>query len=277
MTGKHLKTPPLPFPSRTAPAEPPARYDYRQDGFTVVPHRLAPDLIEAARARLASMMADLPPGGRPEGLVEPHIRAPDADFWLELCRHPQVLAEVSAAMGAEELILLMSHLIVKPPRDGKAVAWHQDITYWPSVRGEEVCTVWLALDDVDLGNSCMQVIPRSHAREHLEKVATDGTDLLGVRVEVPPELARRAVPCILPAGAFSIHDSFVIHGSTVNTSDRRRAGYTMRYGDATRVEVDLDRHWVPVFYVHGDGSGLKPGMIDLRPGRPLPPRQEYRP
>ena len=245
--------------------------DYRRDGVVVAPTGLPAPLLAEMRTRLATMIDGLESWKRPEGLVEPHLYGADWRFWLEVCRHPQVVAEVAAAMGTDELLLVMSHLIVKRPRDGLAVAWHQDITYWPHVHGTEVSTVWLAIDDVDVGNACMHVIPRSHSeRARLEKIATDGSDLLKVRVAVTPEQERDARPIELRAGQFSIHDSFAIHGSTVNTSDRRRAGYTMRYADATKVRVDIAAHWVPVYYVAGDGRSLTPGMFDLRPGCALP-------
>ena len=244
---------------------------YREAGYTIVRDGLDAATVAAIRPRLDTMIANLPAGQRAEWLVEPHVNAPDWQFWLELSRNPAVIEKVAEAMGADELMLVMSHLIVKPPRDGLAIHWHQDITYWPSVHGSEVATAWLAIDDVDVGNACMHVLPSTHSeRARMEKIATDGTDLLKVRVAVTPEQEASAVPCELRAGQFSLHDSFVIHGSTVNTSDRRRAGFTMRYADARRVTVDVDNHHVPVYYVRGDGSSLKPGIIDLRPGKALP-------
>jgi len=164
------------------------RSQYRDDGLAIMREGLPAALIGDVRRHLDGLLATLTPGQRPEELIEPHARAADWRFWLELCRHPVVLAAVARAMGTSELLLIMSHLIVKPAQDGKAVAWHQDITYWPSVHGTEVGTVWLAIDDVDPGNGCMQVIPRSHAeRERMQKIETDGRDLLKVRVAVTPE------------------------------------------------------------------------------------------
>jgi ectoine hydroxylase-related dioxygenase (phytanoyl-CoA dioxygenase family) len=245
---------------------------YQEAGYTIVRDGLDAEDVARIRPRLDALIANLAPGQRMEWLVEPHVNAPDWTFWLELCRHPRILEQVAEAMGADELMLVMSHLIVKAPGDGLAVAWHQDITYWASVHGTEVCTVWLAVDDADVENACMHVIPSSHAeRERMERIATGGGDLLGVRVAVTPEQEATAVACALRAGEFSIHDSFIIHGSAVNRSARRRAGYTMRYADAAKVKVDIKDHWVPVYYVHGDGANLQPGVIDLRPGRLLPP------
>jgi phytanoyl-CoA hydroxylase len=255
----------------TKPSSTKRHLQYQAEGYLIECAALPAALIDEAGVRLAAMITDLPPGRRPESMIEPHVQAPDWSFWLELCRHPALVARSAECLGAEEVILLMSHLIVKPAGDGLAVAWHQDNTYWPSVHGTDVLTAWLALDQVDLGNACMQVIPRSHdGYPALEKIPTDGQDLLKVTVAVDAEMISAAVPIELARGEFSLHDSFIIHGSGANTSPRRRAGYTMRYANAETVRVDLDRHWNPVYYLRGDGRSLLPGMIDIRPGRALP-------
>jgi len=244
---------------------------YREEGYAVTREALPSALMDEAGRQLATLITGLAPGQRPEGLVEPHGRGPDWQFWLELCRTAAVVETVAECLGSDEVILIMSHLIVKPAGDGLAIAWHQDNTYWPSVHGTDVVTVWLALDDVDQENACMNVIPRTHAGYPvMEKLATDGTDLLKVRVAVDADMEASAIPVILRRGEYSLHDSFVIHGSECNRSTRRRAGYTMRYADAATVTIDLERHWNPVYYVRGNGASFKPGMIDIRPGHALP-------
>ena len=247
------------------------REHYRHQGYVVVRNGIPAEVISHYRALLDGMIQSLKENERPEHLVEPHVRADCWKEWLELCRLPVILDEVQSALGASELILLMTHLIVKPANDGKAVCWHQDNTYWPSVTGTDISTVWLALDDVTLENGCMQVIPRSHAAyEAHEMHATDGDDLLKVTIEMSPEMIAQAIPVELKAGEFSLHDSFIIHGSEPNRSPRRRAGYTMRYADAKSVRVDVPNHGKPVYYVRGDGSYCNAGYRDIRPGQPLP-------
>ena len=244
---------------------------FASEGYAVQRAGLPGAVIQATQERLAAMIAGLSSEQRPEWLVEPHVRAPDWTHWLELCRHPQLLDDVAGCLGCSELVLLMSHLIVKPAHDGLAILWHQDNTYWPSVHGTDIVTVWLALDEVDVGNGCMHILPSSHAGfPALEKIPTDGADLLKVRVAVTPEMEQTAIPIELHAGEYSIHDSFVIHGSQPNRSTRRRAGYTMRYANAATVGVDVAAHGKPVYYLRGDGSHLAAEVIDLRPGRPMP-------
>lgn len=254
---------------------------YDSLGYCVFREVLDADAVTAAQQHLGRVLQAMPArmmvykdgehveaDGRPEFLVEPHTQE-GGEPWLELCRHPRVLDAVEAILGPD-LILIMSHLIVKRPSDGLPVAWHQDNTYWHSVQGTDVCTVWLAIDDADVDNGCMNVIPCTQANHpDLEKISTGGEDLLGTTVAVSQLQAGQAVPIELKAGSLSIHDSFIIHGSEANRSGRRRAGYTMRYANASTVAVDMDEHWVDVYRVRGNPQAAE-RYTDLRPGRLSP-------
>ena len=253
---------------------------YQAAGYCLFRDVLDAPEVASLRTELAALVADMPETmvvykdgahkevpARPEYLTEPHASRAS---WLELCRHPRILDAVESVLGPD-LILIMSHVISKRPGDGLPVAWHQDNTYWHSVKGTEVGTVWLALDDADLANGCMQVIPCTHeGYPEMEKVSTGANDLLGLTVEVTRDMAEAAVPLEMPAGSLSIHDSYVLHGSEPNTSDRRRAAYTMRYANARTVTVDTREHWVPVYLVRGEGGAQESKYVDIRPGRPLP-------
>ena len=251
---------------------------YADEGYCLFRDVLNGQDITAARAELDRMLANLPErqvvykdgenkevDARPEYLTEPHPKHP---FWLELCRHPRVLDAVEAILGTD-LILIMSHLIVKRVEDGLAVAWHQDNTYWHTVQGTDITTVWLAIDDTDRTNGCMQVIPCTHeGYPEMDKISTDGDDLLGLTVEVTSAMKEATVCLEMDAGSLSVHDSFVLHGSEANTSGRRRAAYTMRYANAKTVKVNTTDHWVPVYLVRGEADNVD--YIDIRPGQPLP-------
>ncbi|HEY2343524.1 MAG TPA: phytanoyl-CoA dioxygenase family protein [Chthoniobacteraceae bacterium] len=265
---------PLPLtPANTAPSH------YRHEGYCFFPDVLPKAEMDAVRVELDRAIAELPKkqrvmkdgvekevDARPEYMTEPHAKNP---FWLGLCRHPKVLECVQAVLGPD-LVLIMSHLIVKRAEDGLPVAWHQDNTYWPSVHGIDVGTVWMAIDDTDRENGCMQVIPCTHSGyPDMEKILTDGKDLLGLSVKVTDEMKAAAVALEMRAGSLSIHDSFVLHGSDANTSGRRRAAYTMRYANPKTVTVDTAKHWVPVYLVSGEGGANSAQFVDIRAGQPL--------
>ena len=88
-----------------------------------------------------------------------------AGIW-DMVTNPLILDYVEDILGPN-FICWGTHFFCKMPGDGKAVSWHQDASYWPLTPSHTV-TVWLAIDDSDLKNGCMQVIPGTHRRGHLE-------------------------------------------------------------------------------------------------------------
>ena len=193
---------------------------------------------------------------------EPHTKEV---FWLEVCTHPPLLDAAEAVLGPN-LILVYSSMFIKMPRDGTSVGWHQDNNYWPSVHGTEVATVWLAIDDADAENAAMSIIPGSHqGHREMETVPAGESEMLRKKVLVTPQMENRAVLMAMRAGSVSIHDSYILHGSQANGSDRRRAGYTIRYCSTDTAWVDMDRHPIPVFLVRGEGGPRGERYTDLRP------------
>lgn len=199
---------------------------------------------------------------RPNYLLEPHTLD---RRWLDICRHPGVLDAVAAVLGPN-LVLVYSSVFIKPAHGSGRVAWHQDNNYWPSVHGTDVVTVWLAIDDADADNSAMQVIPRSHAgyREYATVPTGDGAEMLPKKVEVTDEMEQSAVTLAMPAGALSIHDSFLLHGSGTNRTARRRAGYTIRYCSTDTTWLDVDEHPIPVYLVRGAAGARGERYVDVR-------------
>ena len=199
---------------------------------------------------------------------EPHTKE---QRWLELCRHPRLLDAVEAVLGPN-LILVYSSMFIKQADDDKLeVAWHQDNTYWASVHGTDVVTVWLAFDDADAANSAMQVIPGSHqGYRELATVPSGENQMLRKKVEVSSAIEATAVTLEMKAGSLSIHDSFLLHGSGSNRSGRRRAGYTIRYCSTDTAWIDLEKHPIPVYLVRGEPGPRGQDYVDLRPGVACP-------
>ena len=122
-----------------------------------------------------------------------------------------------------------SHFFCKMPRDGKAVAWHQDASYWPLTPSKTV-TVWLAIDDADCENACMKFIAGSQNFGHLTYRPSSEADhnVLNQSIDNAEQYGT-IVYDVLQAGEFSIHSDLLLHGSEANVSDRRRCGLTLRY------------------------------------------------
>ena len=122
-----------------------------------------------------------------------------------------------------------SHFFCKMPGDGKAVAWHQDASYWPLTPSRAV-TVWLAIDDADIENACMRFVAGSHLfGHHTWRPSTDEeNNVLNQTVENAEQYGS-VVYNELQAGTCSLHSDLLLHGSDANTSARRRCGLTLRY------------------------------------------------
>ena len=202
---------------------------YNQEGFvlpagSIFPEKDFTDLQKYFDVLLKDWVAR---GGRPEAMNCPHFYAPELMRWL---LHPAVLDLVEPIIGPN-ILLFASHFLCKPPGDGQRVPWHEDSSYW---KGQwepmEVATVWLALDESDLSNGCMQVIPKTPLHGYSEYVPVVNEQAV-FSTEIKPGTfdVNTAVPCILKPNHASLHHAKEIHGSAPNKSNRRRCGYTMRY------------------------------------------------
>ena len=154
----------------------------------------------------------------------------DPAIWA-LATHPRVLEYAREILGPDVVLLSSGFFVKQPGASDKFVAWHQDTTYW-GLNPPFAITVWVAIDDSDVENACMRVIPGSHKVGLLphRKSGREG-NLLGQDQEIESSLfdESSAVDFILKAGHASIHHGELIHGSNANCSNRRRCGMTIRF------------------------------------------------
>lgn len=146
----------------------------------------------------------------------------------DILTNTKIVDYVSDLLG-DNVIGWGSHFFCKMPGDGKAVAWHQDASYWPLTPSKAV-TVWLAIDDADEENACMRFIAGSHHHGHMtyRPSSSDDHNVLNQTIDNPEQYGR-VVWNPLPAGWASIHSDLLLHGSEVNRSTRRRCALTLRY------------------------------------------------
>lgn len=139
------------------------------------------------------------------------------------------ILDLAQDLLGDTVILRHSHFFAKLPGDGKRVSWHQDASYWP-LTPSKVVSVWLAIDDSDLGNGALQVIPRSHLQAQLDfQDSTPEEQNVLNQTVANPEAYGDPVTLQLRAGQVSLHSDWILHGSEPNASDRRRCGLAMRF------------------------------------------------
>src|SRR5690606_14655767 len=122
----------------------------------------------------------------------------------DLLSHPNILGPVRDVLG-EDVIGWGAHFFCKLPGDGKRVDWHQDCSYWP-LTPTKALTVWLAIDDADCENGCMEVHAGSHTFGLIDFETSDSGsgNVLDQTVANPQQYGQlRATP--LRAGQMSIH------------------------------------------------------------------------
>lgn len=221
---------------------------YQLDGFlTGVPvmnreevrrYRVSFDELEAIKGREASH----------NQITDAHL---DHRFAWEIGTHPRILECVSDLIGPD-LFLLGSHFFCKYGPEEKFVAWHQDLRYW-GLKPLLSVSVWYAVDDSDLENGCLRVIPGSgqRLREHGKSGREENLLSIDQELQVDSKEAARAIDLVLKAGQISIHDGLAIHGSQPNRSQRRRCGLALTY-IPTQVRptspgpIGTDLKWRPI-------------------------------
>ncbi len=108
------------------------------------------------------------------------------------------------------MVLRHSHLFAKLPGYGKRVSWHQDASYWP-LTPSRVVSAWLAIDDVDVGNSAMRVIPGSHhdAQLTFHDSAEEEKKVLFQTVRDAEAWSESPVALEMQAGQISLHGELI--------------------------------------------------------------------
>ena len=140
-----------------------------------------------------------------------------------------IYLEASRKLIGNDVDLYYNQAAVKPPGIGRTFNWHQDSGYTTTVPLEYI-TCWTAVDDSDLGNGCIWVIPGSHKHGVLPHVRNDENDerYSGLTAQIASE--EGAIPVEMKAGQVAIFSSLMLHKSGPNTSnDRFRRGYVPQY------------------------------------------------
>lgn len=162
----------------------------------------------------------------------------DSSF-IKAIVHENMIEILSKLIGPN-VQLHHSKMLVKPPEKGAAFPMHQDYPYFPHEK-HSMLAASVHLDNADIENGCLHVIPKSHQSGPLEH---RGQHYLNHK-EYPIELGT---PCPAEAGDVLFFNYLTVHGSQSNKSNRTRRNVLFQYRDPS----DL-----PVKNVHVDwGQGL---------------------
>ncbi len=127
-------------------------------------------------------------------------------------------------MRSKSVRFYFDQIFNKEPGLDEPSPWHNDQPFYP-IKGQQVCSVWLALDDITKESSGLQYVAGSHRWEQLPEGDFPEIDTSSDQYEI---LTWNMQP-----GDCLVHGGFTVHGANGNTTldTRRRALATRWIGD----------------------------------------------
>ncbi len=154
-----------------------------------------------------------------KGLLDVHYH--DASF-TRAAIHPNMSAVLSKIIGPN-VQLHHSKLVVKPPEEGAVFPMHQDYPYFPHER-HTMLAASVHLDNADLENGCLHVIPGSHKDGLLEHIGRFYLNQKEYAIDM-------GIPLAAGSGDVIFFNYMTIHGSKANLSPRPRRNVLFQYRD----------------------------------------------
>jgi ectoine hydroxylase-related dioxygenase (phytanoyl-CoA dioxygenase family) len=139
-----------------------------------------------------------------------------------------------ALMGGRHVNLFKDHLFVKEAGGSAPTPWHQDLPYW-CVAGDQVISLWIALEPVDQENGAVRFVKGSHRWNKVFDIEDFGGESTQRKVglEKVPDIDAGGYDIVTydlaPGDCVAFH-ALTLHGAAGNQSTRRRAGYSVRFG-----------------------------------------------
>jgi ectoine hydroxylase-related dioxygenase (phytanoyl-CoA dioxygenase family) len=158
--------------------------------------------------------------------------------WDEVSLRWLIDARLNACMSGllgREPYAVQTMLYFKPP-GARGQALHQDNFYLKAQPGSCIAA-WMALDDCDEANGCMQIVPGSHTWPILCTTTADtSVSFTDVTVPLPPGV--EAQPVVMEAGDVLFFNGALVHGSYPNTTaDRFRRALIGHYIESAAEQV----------------------------------------
>jgi phytanoyl-CoA hydroxylase len=210
---------------------------YRREGYTVAPHFLNEQEVSGLVVEIEKICKgntsaghdtsrmEMEPNQGPEGTLVRRLYEPCTYYpvFRDLSDADKLLDCVQQLLGPN-LLFHYSKINMKPPAIGSVVDWHQDLAYYPLTNTDSLAVLFY-LDDADIGNGCLQVIPGRHLGPLMNH--TRGGLFQGGVTEPVDE--SQAVALEGKAGAAIFMNGMTPHASVINISPRPRRTLILSY------------------------------------------------
>jgi len=213
-------------------------------------------------------------------IKQPHQHS---QFFWDIIKESKIEGILRDLLG-DNVSLKTSKLNTKAPGGGAAVEWHQDWAFYPHTN-DNVLALGLMLNDVDIDNGPLMVIPESHKGPVLSHF-NNGVFCGAIDPDDSDFDMSKAVTLTGKARSMTIHHARTLHGSSPNNSNRDRlvlfyecnsadawplvgAGAYMKSTNPVQLCNQLERQMVcgKVSY--------QPKMENVPVTIPLPPAPDY--
>ncbi len=149
-------------------------------------------------------------------IKQPHQHS---QFFWDIIKESKI-EEILKDLLGDNVSLKTSKLNTKAPGGGAAVEWHQDWAFYPHTN-DNVLALGLMLNDVDIDNGPLMVIPESHKGPVLSHF-NNGVFCGAIDPEDSDFDMSKAVTLTGKAKSMTIHHARTLHGSSPNNSNRDR-------------------------------------------------------
>lgn len=205
------------------------RDQFLEDGFLMPVDVFTTEEVTAHRQeleRLEKNLSSISVGNKSQ-LNYPHVLF---RFANSMVRNPRLLDVAESILGPD-ILIWGSTFFIKEPETESFVSWHQDMKYWGLSDTNGQVSAWIALNEVDQKNGCMQFLPKSHHGEMLNHRDTfSETNILTRGQEADIEIdADQVLHVELAPGQASFHHGKLLHASPPNRSTRRRIGLAVQF------------------------------------------------
>jgi ectoine hydroxylase-related dioxygenase (phytanoyl-CoA dioxygenase family) len=212
---------------------------FRTEGYLGPFAAVSPEEMQRIRHHIDSVVLQKD-GPNPRTRLQ--SRHMDSRVVYDLATAPAITERMAALYGPD-LIMWATNFFNKEP-GGAEIPWHQDFNYWPLEPMLNI-SAWIAIDDVKIDNSCVQLLPRSH-KKMLAHVPSRPGMAFGEEADPVSYATDNLVNMELQPGEFFLFNEKLLHHSHPNRSNRRRLGMSVRMT-------------LPIVQIAQDNPPLHPG------------------
>lgn len=240
--------------------------DFKQNGFVNGGKILSDDEVEALRSEIARVIDQRDRDDVTQPVLLRNLAGDEnAPVWqivniwqaspafAKLVCHPQIATGIAQLTDASELRIFHDQVQYKPAQKGGVNMWHQDAPYWPILAPMTEVSAWVALDDVDVDNGCMSMVPGSHLwGNNIDFLHT--LENYDAMPDTYDDHEIQVVPCPVKKGEVHFHHALTWHGSHANTSARPRRAVALHYMTGDTRFVASGEHVMKPFVEAEDGE-----------------------